>query len=277
MKIRLKKSVAVMVFISLILGKEKFLLAGYTSALIHECTHLLVCIHLGVNPQKIVFAVSGMNLEIQKVPDVKKHMLILLSGPVSSFALYGTLFLFRKLGVFSIPLLEFASLCIGIINLFPIMPLDGGGMLRLFMQSRFGIISGIKIMRRISFALTFVFAFLCISLILSGVGNIFLITFTLFVAFFGKSTKDADVLDTKEVLSSETGKNKRPKYFAFSKDATLLDIASKISPSYYLVGAIFSDGRFVGEIDEDFLLISIRSHKGEEKIENLYNPVRFLG
>ena len=259
MKLILKKSVAFVVFISALLGKENFLFSGYLGAIIHECAHALAGLCLGVKPSRAVLGVSGMNLEIQRVPSIKKHMIILLSGPICSFILFGALFSLRKFGIAKAQLLEFASLSIGVINLFPIMPLDGGAVLRLILQSKLGIIYGAKIMKHISFFFTACFVFACLFLFLARMGNMFLIIFTVFVAFFPKRQKNLDLIEKRLVLSCGAGVKRKIKYFAFSSDTPLLSIASRISPSYYLVGAVFEDGRFIGELSENALMSALRS------------------
>lgn len=261
MKVYFKKGVVPLVFFMTFFGFEKELMWGYMASILHECAHLFMSTHLNCTPVSVTFGVCAMNLEIQRVTNTSKHMKILAMGPISSFMMFVALFCLRKFGFLDLRIFEFANLCIGIANLFPATPLDGGRILKLFLSSRFGIIYGAKIMRGITYA---IISFLVVAnalLLLLGGPNPFLFIFLSFLFFSLLKEKREDLFLTKLVFSGQIPPSSKVKYISFSSDCRLSDISCRISPSYYLVGAIFDEGRFVGEISQDELPSALR-HMG---------------
>lgn len=259
MILKFKKSTIAIVFAAALLGKECELLWGYAAALLHECAHLAMCIYLGHTPTQITLGVCGINLEIQSVSDIKKRMMILASGPASSFLMFGALFLMRSFSLANARIFEFANLCIGIANLFPAMPLDGGAMLKCALISRFGIINGAKLMHRITHLITALI--FCIFLLMASADmlNPFLMMFLAFLIFSHKDEQRRELIDKKLVLSGQIPHSGKLKYLALDSDRELLDIASRISPSYYIITAVFAQGRFAGEISQSELSAAIKS------------------
>ncbi len=253
MRIYFKKGIVPLVFFMTFFGFEKALMWGYTAALLHECAHLFMSIRLNCIPVSITFGVCAMNLEIQRVTNTSKHMKILAMGPISSFIMFVTLFCLRKFGILDLPIFEFANLCIGIANLFPATPLDGGRILKLFLSSRFGIMCGAKIMRGITYAIISLLVIANALLLLLDGPNPFLFMFLSFLIFTMLKEKREDLFLTKLVFSGQIPSSPKIKYISFSSDCRLLDICFRVSSSYYLVGAIFDEGRFVGEISQDEL------------------------
>jgi len=231
-------------------GYEKELLWGYTATILHECAHLCASIYLKSTPISITFGVCGMNLETQRVTDTLKHIKILATGPVFSFGMFGALFFLRKSEVISAGIFEFANLCIGLVNLFPATPLDGGRMLKLYFSSRFGIIWGGKIMKSITLVMISLIMLLNAFLILSDSPNPFLFIFLSFLIFSFFKEKREDILLKNRVFSGQVISAKKTKVICFKSDSRLSDIASRVSPSYYLVGVIFEKGKFLGEIHQ---------------------------
>ncbi|MBR2405294.1 MAG: hypothetical protein IKA95_06525 [Clostridia bacterium] len=257
---KFKKSTIAIVFVAALLGKESELLWGYAAALLHECAHLAMCIYLGRTPRQITLGVCGINLEIQSVSSLKERVMILAAGPASSFLMFGALFLMRSFSIVNVRIFEFANLCIGIVNLLPATPLDGGAMLKCALTSCFGIINGAKLMHRItSLVTTLIF---CLFLLMSAfeVLNPFLLMFAVFLVLSHKGEQRRALIDKKLVLSGQIAHSGKLKYLALDSDRELLDIASRISPSYYIITAVFENGRFVGEISQSELSAAIKSH-----------------
>ncbi len=258
MKVHFKKGVVPLVFFMTLFGFEKELMWGYMASILHECAHLFMSTHLNCTPVSVTFGVCAMNLEIQRVTNTGKHMKILAMGPISSFAMFAALFCLRKFSLLDLRIFEFANLCIGIANLFPATPLDGGRILKLFLSSRFGIMCGAKIMRGITYAIISLLVIANALLLLLDGPNPFLFIFLSFLFFSLLKEKREDLFLTKLVFSGQIPSSSKVKYISFSSDCRLLDISCRVSHSYYLVGAIFDEGRFVGEIFQDELQSALK-------------------
>lgn len=250
MKIKLKKSVAFAVFAAVFLGKETELFWGYAAALLHECAHLAMCVGLKQTPKQITFGVCGMNLNIQSASGIKERMMILASGPVSSFFMFGALFLLRHGGVMELPLFEFANLCIGIANLIPALPLDGGSMLKCALVSKLGVINGAKVMRTVTNVLIGCICLLYAIIIGTGASNPFFVMFAVFLICSSGKERKRELFEKKLVLSGQMPASGKLKYFALDARCELLYAAAKLSPSYYMIAAVFENGRYIGEINQ---------------------------
>jgi len=117
------------------------------SVIFHECGHIIAMLICGIKPEKLVLHSFGISLNAPQ-PSASKTFVIASSGPVFSLILAGLFY-------FVFPPLFSMNLCIGLINLLPALPLDGGRILsflltritgkkgsRLFMRY-IGVITGI--------------------------------------------------------------------------------------------------------------------------------------
>ena len=124
-------------------GSTRFIVAAafvvllYVSVLIHELSHSLVARGYGLPVRRILLYPLGGFSEIEREPQTPaREFLVSAAGPALSLALaaagYGLLHVVSPGTVPStlIRLLSWANLVVGIFNLLPGLPLDGGRMLR---------------------------------------------------------------------------------------------------------------------------------------------------
>lgn len=134
MKIKIDFKVFLLIFCYLITNKIRAFSIIFTFILVHEIAHLLTGILLGLKPKKILFAIAGFSIEFEErnvknyllksKKRIKNNIIIDLGGPAINFLL-AIVFLFMK-----IPDFVYANLIIFLINILPIVPLDGGRILR---------------------------------------------------------------------------------------------------------------------------------------------------
>ncbi len=125
---------------------QTYWIAGFIAAILfffsilaHELSHSLVAIHSGIKiPEITLFIFGGVSRLSEEADDPKTELKIALAGPLSSFAL-ALLFLGVKLTleekqssmfVAIFDYLSWINIALGIFNLIPGFPLDGGRVLR---------------------------------------------------------------------------------------------------------------------------------------------------
>jgi Zn-dependent protease len=119
----------------------------FASVMLHELAHSLVAIRHGIDiPEITLFIFGGVSRLSQEPRDPGTEFKIAVVGPLTSFALagvFGTLGTLLKgfepsLIVVVIRYLAWINLALGIFNLIPGFPLDGGRVLRAFLWWKTG-------------------------------------------------------------------------------------------------------------------------------------------
>src|SRR6266516_4907387 len=114
-----------------------FVVLLYAAVLVHELSHSLVARAFGLPVRRILLYPLGGFSEIEREPPTPgREFLVSAAGPGISLALAGAGYALTRVihgdGVVSVLVyyLYFANLLVGIFNLLPGLPLDGGRMLR---------------------------------------------------------------------------------------------------------------------------------------------------
>jgi Zn-dependent protease/predicted transcriptional regulator len=119
----------------------------FASVMLHELAHSLVAIRHGIDiPEITLFIFGGVSRLSQEPTDPGTEFKIAVVGPLTSFALaavFGALALLLKglepsIIVVVIGYLSWINLALGIFNLIPGFPLDGGRLLRAFLWWKTG-------------------------------------------------------------------------------------------------------------------------------------------
>ncbi|MEJ2093168.1 MAG: site-2 protease family protein [Syntrophobacterales bacterium] len=127
-------------------GVETYWIAGliatllfFASVLAHELAHSLVAVHMGIDIKEItLFIFGGVSRITEEPKDPVTELQIAVVGPLSSFVLAGVFWVFMAIfkyfglilltGIFYY--LAWINLALGIFNLIPGFPLDGGRIFR---------------------------------------------------------------------------------------------------------------------------------------------------
>ena len=134
-----------------ITGKLETLFITYLIMFIHEIAHLVAAIGIGLKPARIIFFPFGVNLKLKNklVYSLSDEVILYIAGPLSNIlmAVFAKMF-FKNFFWYEDFYLKNIALCI--LNLLPIMPLDGGVILKKVIASRIGYNKSIVIMRILS-------------------------------------------------------------------------------------------------------------------------------
>lgn len=120
----------------------------FSSVLIHELAHSLTAIRQGIKiPSITLFIFGGISQLSEEAKTPEKELKIAIAGPLSSivlgFVFYGIKLALQHVGLYPMVVavfgyLSWVNFALGIFNLFPGFPLDGGRVLRAFWWWRKG-------------------------------------------------------------------------------------------------------------------------------------------
>lgn len=127
-------------------GTLMWMVVILVSVIIHELGHALTAVFFGLNPRIELVALGGLTYHKGEKLPFWKQFFIVLNGPGFGFLLFLLAFFllqfsFAAKGTIAGDLIYFfywANLLWTILNLVPVMPLDGGQLLRIVLEGMFG-------------------------------------------------------------------------------------------------------------------------------------------
>lgn len=131
-----------------LIGVFVWVLIIFISVLIHEFGHALTAVFFGQSAKIALIALGGVTSYQGGKISFWKQFLIVLNGPLFGFFLFvfATLLLRAKGDwsefptiYFGLKITQIANLFWTVVNLLPIMPLDGGQLLRIVLEASFGV------------------------------------------------------------------------------------------------------------------------------------------
>lgn len=128
--LKINVSFAAAVTLMLILDSSGICAVALLCCVIHEAGHIICLLALGEKPKKIELSFYGIKLERAQLPSIKSadEIAVYASGPVMNFVLSALLFIASN-GMPNLKTAGVISLCVGMFNLVPCRPLDGGNIL----------------------------------------------------------------------------------------------------------------------------------------------------
>lgn len=132
MKIEVNLRIILLVFLTCIVYKMDIYVIFFISILLHEFCHAILGIALGLKIKKIRINPLGFNIEFMSFKEkyrISKKIIVYLAGPLFNLAVA---FIFYILNI-NVDLkinIVYTNLVLGIFNMLPILPLDGGKILK---------------------------------------------------------------------------------------------------------------------------------------------------
>jgi len=148
-------------------------------ALIHELSHMMSGVFLGLKPKTLQIMPFGLSIifetyESRKMINIKK-IIIASSGPIVNIIIAIVVFIMNK----NLSNIIYANIIIAIFNLLPIYPLDGGRILKLILKNKYKYDKVEEIINKVSNATIIIITCLSSVLILiwQNIGLVFVIAY----------------------------------------------------------------------------------------------------
>ena len=129
----------------------EFFAMAFLIMTVHELSHLLAAVCIGLRPARIVFYPFGVNLKLKNtlVYSISDEIILYLAGPLSNLLLaLVCVVLFRDIAGWERFYLQ--NLLLFGMNMLPILPLDGGVIVKKILAHRLGTKTAQRLMQGVS-------------------------------------------------------------------------------------------------------------------------------
>ncbi len=228
------------------------ILISYFAVFLHELAHLLAAVLIGLKPSHITLFAFGVNLKLKNtlVYSIADEILLYLSGPFMNIilAIIGLIF-YNKSSYWNI--FYYNNIGLFLFNLLPILPMDGGVILKKVLTRRVGDTAAKK-MLKISSVILIVFLLLIeIQLIIVSKFNFSIIYVSIFLTGNLFTNKEKYFLDfTKELMfykEKDKKQIKKVKTLLIKDNTSYKDLIKSFAIGNYYV--VFKENKN-GIIDE---------------------------
>lgn len=209
--------------------------------ILHEICHIIVAKCYGAKCSELIITPAGLcaKIDLDKLSYFQK-LSVLFAGPLFNIA-------------FGIAFGNMASIILGVFNLIPVYPLDGGKIIGYVVGYTMGTL------RANRYLTTFSLIICCFLLILSTlqmslyIGNISLLIISIFL--FRTNKRYSQMLAYnfyKSLIHKPNNKTLKIKTIMVNKNTTLKTIIYRLGSDYYTMICI-RDGNSINTISEDYL------------------------
>jgi Zn-dependent protease len=156
----------------------------FTSIVLHELGHSWVAIRKGCRVREIMLLPVGGVAKMERLPTrPMDEFLIAVAGPLTSFAFFGIFFSLIGTGFFmnSFAVLAGINLMLGLFNLLPSFPMDGGRIFRALLTPRIGRLKATELAARIGRIMAVVGGIFALLSNLPGFNKLLLIALAIFI------------------------------------------------------------------------------------------------
>lgn len=220
-------------------GQLEQILIAYAIMLVHEMSHLAAAVCIGLRPEKLVIYPFGVNLKLKNkmVYSLADEIILYAAGPLSNIAMALAAVCFFSDIPYSYDFYV-QNMALFFVNLLPVVPLDGGIIVKKILSYYIGSKKAEKRMRIISVFLIAAIAGTGAYFSAAGTFNYSLCFLCIFLVLNIVTSGEKYNIDfLRELLYYKENKNlnKPVKIVAFGEGGDLAKIVSDFTGRYYYV------------------------------------------
>ncbi len=256
--------------------REYLLTLGFIAA--HEAAHMLLAIMSGAKVHSLRILPVGLNAEIQDACCSRgQRILIYGAGPFCSILISGLFFILMNNKLSSISTLgAIINLYLGVFNLIPVLPLDGGRLLMELLSSKHGIFKVEKVLRFLSVVLSLTIIIIGITAYVFKKGNLSLLFIGVYILMgIKKSREEAAFMNIKSFIYKKSRITQKGIYpvrdIVVLKSTKLTEVIKAMdhTDKFHLVHVLDDNFKVVKVLTEQELLDSLIKTAPEATFDNL--------
>lgn len=271
-KVSINPLVFIMFFAAHIFGILEEFFVIFIMITLHEIFHILAAIYYKIKINKVNITPIGLTAELSftKSIELKKEIYIYLCGPLFNLLMIITgciLNLYFENYSNTISFFVLSNISLLLINLVPILPLDGGRILKATLHNKIGFYKTYKVLNISSKIFVLLLAIIGVLQTLYSHYNFSILIICILLLFLFDREKKNMQLDLmkdiiiKKQLMIKSGTIKL-EYLACNKNAKAINAMKSFKKARYHILKIFDDNlNIIGEITETELFEGI-IHKG---------------
>lgn len=254
-KINFKSSFFVFMTVMALLNLQILFIILFLSVFVHEISHVVAANIFGVSCEKIVISPIGQVAILEGFDEINriKKLIVVFAGPFVNFLIF-LFFSFFENKILNIT--AYLNLAIGLFNLIPAYPLDGGRALRVFLAGFIGILNANKFVFKLSFIISFALLFLGLIQLILFPYNFSIICIAVYLIKINKKERINLTFEFYKSILKKRSQNTVLKNKIIKADikSSAKSIFNKLSFDYNLKIELYDDNNFITTIDEETVL-----------------------
>lgn len=247
MKLKISPLIIPIIIAAIITHRTGALVAAYAVMAAHECAHLIAALCVGLRAESITLAPFGVHLKLKNkiVRSLSDEIIVYAAGPLlnGAFALAAL--------VAGHEMLYRMNTVLMVMNLLPVMPLDGGVIMKRIMSYKAGRRAAERIMRILSVILSALFALAALLSLYFGVINPSMFIMSLFLLGNLLTARELYNVELINALTGERKRTNRARLVIIDDSHTISEAADIISPAYTTIAVRLSaDGQITELMSE---------------------------
>ncbi|MBS5824718.1 MAG: M50 family metallopeptidase, partial [Clostridium argentinense] len=259
-----------------VIGLNYKILLGFIIVIIHEMIHYVTARILGYSGFCVEILPIGAALKLKDLDEAspKEDIIISLSGPIGNFVIAFISYIIYKYinnNEYILLFLQY-NMAIGLFNLFPAFPLDGGRVLRDILSTKFLYKKANEIALRISIILGYILLIIYFIALLYGISNINLALIAIFILVISKKEKERIVYVIMGYIIKKREKLIKRGYIenksiSVHYKRTLLQLLDLVDKNKYNIFTVLDDDMDVIEVVYEEEIINGLKNQGNMTLE----------
>ncbi len=258
-RIKISPLFPIVVFISYLAGKLPFFLTSFLSLCLHELVHLYFLCKKRIVAEEIKIEPFGISIKTNNPKSIPPH--VFLSAPVFNIILAEIFYLLAKKYYSDFANYIFISnLFLGLFNLLPTLPFDGGRALEIYLTKAYGFKKSSIFLRTISICSGIILIFLGIILLKITSFNFSICLIGGFILYNAICENENFKITKEKNLINKTQydkKIKKTKLLSVPHDYPAHKLISEFSDDFYYIVNVINSGLLIKTLTETQIIDSI--------------------